>query len=133
MILHFSGLGWFLHDLRDCVFSQGHVWCCFRCVCVCMWRHLRVCGEQRRARHIRHFLIMRLNDPVWAAQRISWTQRRDLHRSEQLLTDRDTDSAERRIHAFEFSLECRNEDLTTFWEYPTSWTLLRAELTSCTL
>lgn len=37
------------------------------------------------------------------------------------------------IYAFIFRQECQNEELTTFWEYPTSWTLLRAELTSCML
>lgn len=47
--------------------------------------YLRVCGEQRRAGDIGHFLIVRLNDPVWAAQGIARAQRGDLHCTKQLL------------------------------------------------
>lgn len=46
---------------------------------------LRVCGEQGRAGDIGHFLIVRLNNPVWTAQGIARAQRGDLHCTKQLL------------------------------------------------
>lgn len=47
--------------------------------------YLGVCGEQGGPRHIRHFLIMGLDDPVGASQCIAGTQRGHLDSTEKLL------------------------------------------------